>query len=341
MGKKLSRLSSTASRHLIFSLGWFHFSLPLNPFRMGVNSANSGNRVSDRSAWRWHCPLGGGNPVCSRASPPRHRPPPTYWWCPRQLTPGQVCARVAPSKFGRWGANYVQLTLVYTQMWMFIHIYIYAYIYMCVCVSIYIYNNVYIYMHIYIYHIYIYHIYIWYIYMIYIYMIYIYDIYIYDICLYIYISYIYIYIMYIYIYIMYIYIYHVYIYIYTICWTVKWTSSVQPSDLRSQPPKQNKEKKTRLKTKRVVVDICPSFIRLHFSQVFTILHQECCRRRWRSRLIAHAPLLCQSWSEEYSDDGTHPWQMKVIWGENHSMRGMRLGWFIMVWFIRVYDVHNC
>jgi len=35
MGKKLSRLSSTASRHLIFSLGWFHFSLPLNPFRMG------------------------------------------------------------------------------------------------------------------------------------------------------------------------------------------------------------------------------------------------------------------------------------------------------------------
>ena len=90
-----------------------------------------------------------------------------------------------------------------------------------------------------------------------------------------------------------------------------------------------------------MVDICPSFIRLHFSQVFTILHQECCRRRWRSRLIAHAPLLCQSWSKEYSDDGTHPWQMKVIWGENHSMRGMRLGWFIMVWFIRVYDVHNC
>ena len=180
--------------------------------------------------------------------------------------------------------------------------------------------------------------------MIYIYMIYIYIWYMF---VYIYISCIYIWYMFVYIYIIYIsciYIYHVYIYIsciYIICWTVKWTSSVQPSDLRSQPPKQNKEKKTRLKTKRVVVDICPSFIRLHFSQVFTILHQECCRRRWRSRLIAHAPLLCQSWSEEYSDDGTHPWQMKVIWGENHSMRGMRLGWFIMVWFIRVYDVHNC
>ena len=139
---------------------------------MGVNSANSiklsiqsgyvGNRVSDRSAWRWHCPLGGGNPVCSRASPPRHRPPPTYWWCPRQLTPGRVCARVAPSKFGRWGANYVQLTLVYTQMWMLIQTYIYIYICIYIYVSKYIYNNVNIYIS-YIYEIYIYIIY-WYIY---------------------------------------------------------------------------------------------------------------------------------------------------------------------------------